>query len=144
MLNSVLELQKLGNLAKLWKSIIKLIAPGSLYLEAMVKLFVRIQKYYMKLRSFELPIYVSRNLPICFDMLVELSSSFAYAIIAPGSLYLEAMVKAGAIQGSCIGPHGAQPRLPLWCDHEQIKNAEGCIVEIIGENNLLLCWYSGY
>jgi rRNA-processing protein FCF1 len=21
------------------------------------------------------------------------------------------------------------------CDHEQIKNAEGCIVEIIGENN---------
>ncbi|KAF9663554.1 hypothetical protein SADUNF_Sadunf17G0063500 [Salix dunnii] len=84
------------------------------------------------------------------------ASSFAYAVIAPGSLYLEAMVKTvepdletefssspldiiglgvsnydsvsvtkespvidvwqlkGAIQGSCIGPHGAQLRLPLW------------------------------
>uniref|UniRef100_A0A6N2LV67 Uncharacterized protein n=1 Tax=Salix viminalis TaxID=40686 RepID=A0A6N2LV67_SALVM len=60
----------------------------------------------------ELPSSPERLPPVCFAELKRLGKSYSSSLQAVNRLMI------------------------ARCDHEQMKNAQGCIVEIIGENNL--------
>uniref|UniRef100_A0A6N2LRV4 Uncharacterized protein n=1 Tax=Salix viminalis TaxID=40686 RepID=A0A6N2LRV4_SALVM len=66
------------------------------------------------------------------------NSIFEYSFICDGTflhhLIVNNIAPADTAISNILG--GSVKLFTTRCDHEQMKNAEGCIVEIIGENNL--------